>query len=434
MERIAIIGTGIAGLSTAHRLHHAGQHDLTLFEAGAHVGGHTATVDVRVGGRDHAIDTGFIVYNELTYPRFTRLLAELGVATQATDMSFGVRDDATGLEYSAASVSSLFAQRRTLVSPRHWKMLAELVRFNRIGRELLGTDDDATTLDAYLTRRGFSQAFRDRFIIPMGAAIWSAPPGEMGQFPARYFVEFFTNHRFLDVFGRPVWRVITGGSRQYVAPMIRPFADRIRLRTPVERIWRRAGGIELATAGGVERFDRVVLACHSDQALRLLGDPTAAERDVLGAIGYQPNDVVLHTDTSLLPRNRRAWAAWNYHVGREREKAATVTYDMSALQGLRAPVTFCLTLNETAAIDPATILGQYTYDHPVYTARARAAQQRWREVCPGDGRTLFAGAYWFYGFHEDGVRSGYRAADAVLAAARAPGTAVGPDPAVAAVA
>lgn len=416
MTRIAIIGTGIAGLSAAHRLHQAGLRDLTLFEAGAHVGGHTATVDVEVGGRRYAVDTGFIVYNELTYPRFTALLAELGVASRPTTMSFGVRDDASGVEYAATDLSSVFAQRRNLTSPRHWRMLAEILRFNRVARELLATTDDTTTLDQYLTRRGFSTTFRDRFIAPMGAAIWSAPPGELGAFPARYFVEFFANHRFLDLTRRPVWRTIVGGSRRYVAPLTRPFADRIRLRTSVERVWRRGDAVELATAaGGVERFDRVVLACHTDQAMRLLADPTPVEREVVGAMAYRPNDVVLHTDTSLLPRSRRAWAAWNYHLGRDPTRAATVTYDMNLLQGLDAPVRFCVTLNEAAAIDPARVLARFTYDHPVYTVATRRAQARWAEVCPPGGRTVYAGAAWFYGFHEDGVRSGYRAADAIVA-------------------
>lgn len=421
MDRIAIIGTGIAGLAAAHRLHRAGCRDLTLYEAGAHVGGHTATVDVTVAGRSYAIDTGFIVYNTLTYPRFDRLLGELGVASKATTMSFGVRDDASGLEYAATSVSSLFAQRRTLASPRHWRMLAEIVRFNRLSREVLAGDDDRTTLDDYLSSRRFSATFRELFILPMAAAIWSAPTGEIGKFPIRSFVEFFANHRFLDLFGRPVWRVIVGGSRAYVAPLIRPFAERIRLQTPVQQIWRRPDGVELATAGGRERYDHVVVACHSDQALRLLAEPTRIERELLGDIPYQANDVVLHTDATVLPRSRRAWAAWNYHLTGDRSRPATLTYDMNLLQGLDAPVTFCVTLNETEAIDPAAILGRYRYDHPVYTPATRAAQRRWHELASQGAGLHYAGAYWFHGFHEDGVRSGERAADAVLAAVRSAG-------------
>ncbi len=412
MARIAIIGTGIAGLSAAHRLFQAGQHDLTLFEAGAHVGGHTATVDVL----GHAVDTGFIVNNELTYPRFTALLAELRVDTRPSTMSFGVRDDATGIEYAATNLASVFAQPRNLLDRRHWGMLAEIVRFNRVARSLLDSDDHTTTLDAYLARQRFSATFRDRFLVPMAAAIWSAPPGQIGQFPARTLVEFFANHRFLDLWRRPQWRTITGGSRQYVRRLIRPFADRIRLRTPVERVRRRDGGVEIAVAAGVERYDHVVLACHSDQAMRLLADATPVERAVVGSIAYQHNDVTLHTDTSLLPRARRAWAAWNYHVHAESARPATVTYDMSLLQGIVDRERFLVTLNEPDAVDLAKVLGRYTYDHPVFTAATHVAQQRWREVCPPTGRTWFAGAYWFYGCHEDGVRSGYRAADAVVAA------------------
>ncbi len=422
MPRVAIIGTGIAGLTTAHRLRTAGgaDVDLTLYEAGDHVGGHTHTIDVPIGGATYAVDTGFIVFNPLTYPHFCALLDELGVASQPTAMSFGVRDDRSGLEYSSASLRGLFAQRRRLVDRHHWRMLADIVRFDRVGRDLLASDDDTTTLDQLLDRRGFSAAFRDRFLVPMGAAIWSAPPSELGRFPARYFVEFFTNHRFLALRGQPVWRVVRGGSRTYVEPLCRPFADRIRLRTPVDRVWRRSGGVEISAAGATERFDHVVLACHSDQALRLLADPSAPEREVLGAIPYQANDVVLHTDRSLLPRSPHARAAWNYHLTADRDRPATVTYDMNLLQGLDAPVRFCVTLNETSAIDPSQVVARYTYHHPVYTAATRAAQARWSETSSGATATYFAGAYWWFGFHEDGVRSGRRAADAVLAAIRAP--------------
>lgn len=416
MTRIAIVGTGISGLAAAHRLHHAGLRDLSLFEAGSHVGGHTATVDVQVRGRSYAIDTGFIVYNRLTYPRFSALLDELGVETKASTMSFGVRDDTNGLEYAVTNVRAVFAQPRNLLRGDHWAMLAEIVRFNRQARELLASDDETTTLDEYLGRHRFSAEFRRRFIVPMGAAIWSSPSASVGRFPARFFVEFFANHRFLDLTGRPEWRVVAGGSREYVGPLTRPFRDRIRLRTPVSRVTRRAGGVELTVAGATQTFDHVVLACHSDQALQLLADATPAERGILGAIPYQMNDVVLHGDTSVLPRSRRAWAAWNCHVTGAADRPVCVTYDMNLLQRLSAPERFCVTLNPAAKIDEAKVHARFRYAHPVYTVGARAAQKRWSELASPTARTWFAGAYWFYGFHEDGLRSGYRVADALLAA------------------
>ncbi len=418
MTRIAIVGTGIAGLAAAHRLYRAGLRDLRLFEAGDHIGGHTATVDVTVRSGTYAVDTGFIVHNRLTYPGFSALLDELGVATRSSTMSFGVRDDVSGLEYAVTNARAVFAQTRNLLRRDHWSMLGEIVRFNRQARELLARDDETTTLDDYLTAHGFSAGFRERFILPMGAAIWSSPTRSVGRFPARFFVEFFANHRFLDLAGRPEWRVVAGGSREYIAPLTRPFADRIWLRTPVTRVVRRGRGVELTVPGSALTFDHVVLACHSDQALQLLGDATAAEREVLGAIPYQTNDVVLHSDTSVLPRSRRAWAAWNCHVTASPDRPVCVTYDMNLLQRLTAPERFCVTLNPSTPIQEAKVHARFRYAHPVYTVAARAAQQRWAALAPPTGRTWYAGAYWFHGFHEDGLRSGYRAADALIAAAR----------------
>lgn len=401
--RIAIIGTGIAGMTAAWLLQR--QHELTLFEAAAWIGGHTHTVDVTLGGKEYAIDTGFIVFNDRTYPNFIRLLQELQVATQPTKMSFSVRCDKTGLEYSGATLNTLFAQRRNLLRLSFHRMLRDILRFNRETPALLAADSPAVSLSDYLAQQRYSREFIDQYLLPMGAAIWSAQPEAMGQMPARYFVQFFHNHGLLSVNRHPQWRVIQGGSRRYAQRLTAPFLDRIRLACPVARLSRLADGVLIEPQGGEpERFDAVIIATHSDQALRLLADPSEAERTILGAIPYQENEVVLHTDTRLLPRRRLAWAAWNYHIPAQTQARVAVTYNMNILQGLNAPETFCVTLNSSAAIDPASILYRTVYHHPVYTPDAIAAQRRWGEI-NGVNRTWYCGTYWGYGFHEDGVNS-----------------------------
>lgn len=401
--RIAIIGTGIAGMTAAWLLQR--QHELTLFEAAAWIGGHTHTVDVTLGGKEYAIDTGFIVFNDRTYPNFIRLLQELQVATQPTKMNFSVRCDKTGLEYSGATLNTLFAQRRNLLRLSFHRMLRDILRFNRETPALLAADSPAVSLSDYLAQQRYSREFIDQYLLPMGAAIWSAQPEAMGQMPARYFVQFFHNHGLLSVNRHPQWRVIQGGSRRYAQRLTAPFLDRIRLACPVARLSRLADGVLIEPQGGEpERFDAVIIATHSDQALRLLADPSEAERTILGAIPYQENEVVLHTDTRLLPRRRLAWAAWNYHIPAQTQARVAVTYNMNILQGLNAPETFCVTLNSSAAIDPASILYRTVYHHPVYTPDAIAAQRRWGEI-NGVNRTWYCGTYWGYGFHEDGVNS-----------------------------
>ena len=380
-------------------------HEVTVYESGAHAGGHTHTVDVEYQGRGYAIDTGFIVFNDWTYPNFIKLLDELQVPWQPSQMSFSVRCEQSGLEYNGTSLNSLFAQRRNVARPSFLRMVADILRFNARAPKLLEPGAPAMTLREYLDREGYSKYFVDHYIIPMGAAIWSSRPVDMLNFPARFFVEFFANHGFLSVNDRPTWRVIRGGSREYVKPLTARFAGRIHLNTPVASLQRRPRQVTLRLKNGtVESFDQVFIACHSDQALKLLSDPSRAEREILGAIPYQANEALLHTDASLMPRRRLAWAAWNYHLPMEPHGRVTVTYNMNILQSLAAPAQFLLTLNRGEAVDPRKVLGRYVYHHPVYTAAAVAAQGRRAEI-NGPRSTYFCGAYWGYGFHEDGVNS-----------------------------
>jgi predicted NAD/FAD-binding protein len=404
--RIAIIGSGISGMVVASRLHR--EHDITVFEAGAHVGGHTHTHDVDYGGRHYAIDTGFIVFNDWTYPRFIKLLNELGVGYQDSNMSFGLRDERTGLEYNGTSIDSLFAQRRNFFRPSFLRMIADILRFNRESRKLLAGNDHRLTLGEYLAEHRYSRAFREQYIVPMGMSIWSATESAMLSFPARFFVEFFDRHGFLNVDNRPVWQAVKGGSREYARRLTAPFSDRIRLNTPVLGVKRSAQGVTVRSSAGAERFEQVFFACHSDQALRILEDASDAEQAILGAFPYQENEAILHTDDSLLPRNPRARAAWNFHLlavrdNRLRDRVA-LTYDMNILQSLDAPVRFLVTLNRSADIDPAKVLRRMSYHHPVYLPAGVAAQARRAEIS-GVNCTCYCGAYWRYGFHEDGVVS-----------------------------
>ena len=408
--RIAIIGSGIAGLTCAHLL--SRRHEISVFEAADWIGGHTHTVDVQWQGRHYAVDTGFIVFNDWTYPNFIRLLNHLGVASRPTEMSFSVHDPQTGLEYNGHDLDSLFAQRRNLLSPGFWGMLRDILRFNRQALADLdgGRIDSATTLGEYLRAQRYGQRFIDHYVVPMGSAIWSMSRADMLGFPLQFFVRFCRNHGLLSVSDRPQWRVIEGGSRGYIEPLCRNFAERIRLNCAVTRVSRDDGGVTLTCATGPERFDSVVFACHSDQALALLETPSSVEREVLGALRYASNDVVLHTDTRLLPRRRKAWASWNYRLGGTPQAAAALTYDMNILQGIEAPVTFCVSLNQTELIDPTQILARFDYAHPQYSLAAVAAQARQADL-QGHQHSYFCGAYWANGFHEDGVVSALRVAE-----------------------
>jgi predicted NAD/FAD-binding protein len=405
--RIAVIGTGIAGNVAAWHL--CREHEITIFEAAGRVGGHSHTHDIVYDGRYYAIDTGFIVFNDWTYPNFMALLDELGVESEPTEMSFSSRCEASGIEYNGSSLNRLFAQRRNLFKPHFYRMIGDILRFNHEARALLDTTDETLSLDSYLHENGYGRLFIDNYIVPMGAAIWSTDPQQMLAFPACHFVRFFENHGLLNITDRPQWRVIKGGSREYAKKLTAPYRERIRLNEAVVSVRRLPGHVELHTSAGfTETFDYVFMASHSDQALAMLSDPTQAERDVLGAIPYQHNDVVLHTDTSLLPKTRRAWAAWNYLRRHDDDGRVSVTYDMNILQHLQAPVTFCVTLNDTQHIDPGKIIRRMDYQHPVYTTAGVAAQQRHREI-NSKRRTWYCGAYWRYGFHEDGVISALNA-------------------------
>jgi len=408
--RIAIVGTGVSGLCAAHQLYR--DHDLTLFEAADYPGGHTHTVDVVMDGQRLAVDTGFIVYNERNYPQFTALLAGLGVGTQPGEMSFSMRCDRSGLEYSGSTLNALFAQRSNLWRPAFYRMLRDILRLNRQADALVNAPD-GVTLGEFLASAGFSGPVVEDYLLPMGGAIWSADPALILDFPARHFGRFFKNHGLLELTNRPQWRTVTGGAREYVRALTRPFQDRLRLNAPVEWVRRLPGEVMIKVRNEpAHAYDAVLFACHSDQALALLRDPSPLEEDILGAIPFQDNEAVLHTDERLLPRRRLARAAWNYHRMAGEQSAVTVTYNLTTLQRLPTQRQLLVTLNAGAAIDPDCVIQRMTYAHPVYNAPSMAAQLRWAEI-NGQNRTYFCGAWWGYGFHEDGVRSGLAAARAI---------------------
>ena len=412
-RRVAVVGSGIAGIAAADRL--SDTHDVTLFEAEDRLGGHTNTVTVDVDGREVAVDTGFIVFNERNYPTFCDLLDRWQVKSQPSDMSFSVSVTASKLEYSGAGLNGVFAQRRNLVSPSYYSLLREILRFGTRGRAALlsGELSSSVTTAEFLAREGFSSRFRELYLIPLGAAVWSANPEQFPEFPAAALLQFLDNHGLLLFRDRPKWRTIVGGSARYLEAFEARNAVEIRRSCPVTAVTRRTDAVLLATPEGEEVFDEVILATHSDDALRLLTDPTPEERAVLGAVRYQSNEVVLHSDVAVLPRRRAAWASWNYFLGEETSTLPTVTYWMNRLQSLELNQEILVTLNRTSAIDPAKIRGVFTYRHPTYDVGAFEAQNRF-EAISGKQHTFYAGAWWGYGFHEDGARSGRRAADQLL--------------------
>jgi predicted NAD/FAD-binding protein len=411
-QKIAVIGAGISGLLSAYLLNR--QHDVTLFEANKYLGGHTHTKKVQSGGKEYNVNTGFIVFNDWTYPNFIKLMDQIGVVSEASEMSFSVRDENTGIEYNGTSFNSLFAQRSNLLKPSFWFMIRDILRFNKQTVEMLENDTipEGQTLGEFVNKYGYGDRFVNHYIIPMGAAIWSASVNVMMEFPLRFFLKFFSNHGMLSVDNRPQWRVITGGSRAYIEPLIKSFKDNIHLNTPIASVKRSSENVTIKTCAGDEyEFDQVVFACHSDQALGMIDEPSQAENDILGAIPYQQNEVVLHTDRRLMPKRKLAWAAWNYHIPQRLSEYAMVTYHMNALQNFEeAPDDFMVTLNRTAEIAPGKIIDKYDYAHPVFTMDGIAAQQRHSEI-NNKNRSHFCGAYWFSGFHEDGVNSALRVAE-----------------------
>lgn len=408
-KRIAIVGTGISGLTCGYLLHK--QHDVQLFEANDYIGGHTHTVDVEVAGKEYAIDTGFIVYNDWTYPNFIKLMQQIGVASQATEMSFSVKNLQNGLEYNGHDLNTLFAQRRNLLSPRFYGMLKDIVTFNKACKTLVASERDIThlTLGDFIRQLGLGKMFSHNYIFPMCAAIWSSSLKGVEAFPLKFFLHFFNNHGLLNITNRPQWYTLIGGSREYIAPLTAGFADRINLNSGIEQIQKLAdGGYRLITIDKRElEFDEVILACHSDQALKMLAAPSQQQQDILSAMAYAPNEVILHTDTSVLPKRKLAWASWNYLLKGnidEDQQPASVTYNMNILQKITSDTTFCVTLNNTQDIAQDKILRRFNYSHPQFSEASIQAQQQREQICGIDG-LHFCGAYWYNGFHEDGVKS-----------------------------
>jgi predicted NAD/FAD-binding protein len=401
--RIAIVGSGISGLVCAYLL--SREHDVVVYEANDYVGGHTHTVRVDSDGETVNVDTGFIVFNPENYPNFTRLLKQLKVESEPSTMSFSVRDEESGLEYNGTSLNTLFAQRRNLLSPRFLRMIKDILRFYREARELIEGPETDLPLGEYLEQNRYSREFRDWHLYPMAAAVWSTGLHGVESFPAKFLVRFFNNHGFLQASNRPQWRVLKGGSASYIGPLTRPFDDSIRLQTPVKAIRRLPNAVSLTSGNGdTEQFDQVVIAAHSDQALKMLADPSDEERDILGSIPYTSNDTVLHTDANLLPRRPLARASWNYHLPMRADNRPSVTYYMNSLQNLTSREHYCVTLNRREQIAPQRIIKRLTYEHPAFSVRAISAQGRKHEIS-GRNRTFYCGAYWGYGFHEDGVVS-----------------------------
>lgn len=404
--RIAIVGTGIAGNIAAYKLRD--RYDVTVFEAAGYIGGHTNTIDVEEEDRTLAVDTGFIVFNDRTYPNFIKVLDEIGQSSQPSEMSFSVHSANDRLEYSGSSLNGLFAQRTNLLRPSFYAMVRDILRFNREALLEISRSSEQITLGEFLSENDYGADFADHYIVPMAAAIWSAEPVAVPDMPAKFLVNFFKNHGLLQLEDRPQWRVIEGGSREYVKRLVHGHRDAIRLNTPVQSIRRSMDRVEVSTAeGGTERFDHVFMACHSDQALAMLDDPTDSEQSVLGGIRYQDNEAVLHTDESVLPRRKRAWASWNYFVPEDSMSHVAVSYNMNILQRLNSNKTYVVTLNDDSRISPGKIIRRIRYQHPVFTRETIAAQTRQAEV--NADRTFFCGAYWRNGFHEDGVVSALNA-------------------------
>ena len=409
--RVAVVGSGISGLTATWLLRK--RHEVTLFEAGERFGGHTHTRMLALPEGPEPVDTGFIVYNDRNYPTLERLFSALSIEGRPTGMSFSLSDERSGLEYAGHSVAGLFAQKRRLLSPTFWGMLRDILRFNRAAPALLATPGEGPMLGAFLAEGGYGEAFAEHYLLPMGAAIWSVPTKGLRAFPAKRIIEFFENHGLLSLKNRPQWYVVEGGSSAYLAPILATLPpSRQRLATPVRGLRRGEAGVRVRSDAGEELFDAIVLACHSDEALALLDDASPEERAVLGALRYQKNDVVLHCDEALLPRAAKARAAWNYRVSAAGAEQATVTYWMNTIQHLKTKTPVLVTLNQSEAIRSEKVFERLSYAHPIFDAPALAAQGRFSEI-NGQRQTYYCGAYWRYGFHEDGCASALRALNAL---------------------
>ena len=403
--KIAIIGSGISGLTCAYILNR--KHDITIFEKNDYIGGHTHTHEIEYSGRKWNIDSGFIVYNERTYPNFINILDRLGVERQLTRMGFSVKSEKNDLEYAGHSLNGLFAQRSNLFRPSFIRMLRSMWRFNSEARSDLKGLDSETTLGEYLKSNGYPEEFIQHFIIPIGAAIWSTVPNQMMDMPAIFFIRFFENHGMLQIVDRPNWWVITGGSKRYVEKMVDGFENKIRLSSPVKNVKREGGSITVqfgANSLESENFDSVIFATHSNQSLAMLDAPTKAEIEILSAIKYQKNDALLHYDDSILPKRKNAWSSWNYLLDEDQSKAVALTYNMNILQSLKSDRTFCVSLNSGNLVDESKVIKELSYDHPLFTTSSINAQSRKHEIS-GKNNTYYCGAYWRNGFHEDGVMS-----------------------------
>ncbi|MBP1610158.1 MAG: hypothetical protein H6Q04_2393 [Acidobacteria bacterium] len=401
--KIAIVGAGVSGLLAARLL--AAENDIHVFEANHYAGGHTNTVTFEAFGKRYSADTGFMVFNDRTYPNFVKMLQRLGVPARESEMSFSVRCGKSGLEYQGSSLNGLFAQRSNIFRPSFHHMLWDILRFNRSAVDFLREKDFSLTLGEYLACNHYSRPFIRNYLVPMGAAIWSAQPDRFLEFPARFIIAFFNNHGLLTIQGHPQWKTVLGGASRYVSALTRPFADRIRLNCPVVSIARFEDRVVVKPRNAeAEQFDCVVLACHADESLGMLSDATEAEREILSSLPYQRNDTVLHIDSSLLPRRKRAWASWNYYIPKEEGRPVALTYNLNRLQGHSSPEPLCITLNEIQTLAAEKILQRIVYHHPIYGRSALEAQKRFADI-HGRHRTYYCGAYWGYGFHEDGVRS-----------------------------
>ena len=400
--KIAIIGSGISGLTSAYIL--SKKHEVYLFEKNDYIGGHTHTHEIKENINNINVDSGFIVYNENTYPNFIKLLDILNIERQHTKMGFSVKSNSQDFEYAGNSINSIFSQRKNIFKPSFLKMVYDILKFNYQSKRDIKKISTNITLKQYLDSSSYSKEFIDKYIIPMGAAIWSTSPELMLQVPAVFFIRFFKNHGLLDITNRPQWWVIKNGSNQYVKEIIKPFKENIKLNTKISSIKRKNNGVEVSYGDNKEFFDSVIIATHSDQALSLIDDLTDKESDILSKIKYQKNTALLHTDTSILPNRKIAWSSWNYLINHDQEKIVTLTYNMNILQTLKSNKTYCVTINDSTNIDKSKILKEIKYSHPLFTIDSVDAQKRKDEIC-GKNDTYFCGAYWGYGFHEDGVNS-----------------------------